>query len=86
LAVFSEIYFPWGWHVDIDGNAVEPGRVNYVLRALRIPAGEHVVTMRFDPQSIHVTDTAATVAVILVFAAVLVALGVWIVRLCKDAE
>ena len=41
LAVFSEVYFPWGWNITIDGKPAEMGRVNYVLRALPIPAGEH---------------------------------------------
>lgn len=69
VAVFSEVFFPWGWEATIDGKPAEIGRVNYVLRAIDIPAGEHTVEMRFDPQSIRVTDHAATAAVILIYAA-----------------
>ena len=69
LAVFSEVYFPWGWDATIDGKSAEIGRVNYVLRALQIPAGEHEIVFRFDPQSIHVTDTIARTAIIIVYLA-----------------
>ena len=69
LAVFSEIYFPWGWHVTVDGQPVEMGRVNYVLRAVNLPAGEHEVIFRFDPKSVHTTETIAYISLILIFAA-----------------
>lgn len=67
VAVFSEVFFPWGWHADIDGEPASIGRVDYLLRAMRIPAGDHTITMTFDPQSIHVTDTVATIAVIIIY-------------------
>lgn len=75
IAVFSEIYFPWGWHATIDGNAAELGRVNYVLRALRVPAGDHKVAMIFDPQSLHATGTVAYACVSLIYMWVLA--GIW---------
>lgn len=59
LAVFSEIYFPWGWHVTIDGKPVVEARANYVLRALNIPAGSHEIVFRFEPTSIAVTEHIA---------------------------
>ncbi len=67
LAVFSEVYFPWGWNVTIDGEPVELGRVDYVLRALPVPAGGHKITMEFRPASIAVTSTIAYVAIIAVY-------------------
>ncbi|MDE6326149.1 MAG: YfhO family protein [Duncaniella sp.] len=73
VAVFSEVFFPWGWTATIDGKPAEIGRVNYVLRALNIPAGDHTVEMRFDPKSLHTTDTLATVAVILIYIAAICA-------------
>lgn len=66
LALFSEVYYPKGWQVTIDGKPVEMLRANYTLRALPIPAGEHRVEFRFDPQSIKVTDTIAYVAMVLI--------------------
>lgn len=52
LAVFSEIYYPEGWHLYIDEEEHEIGRVNYVLRAAVIPAGNHTITMRFVPEAL----------------------------------
>ena len=66
VAVFSEIYYP-GWTVTIDGKETEFGRVNYVLRALKVPAGKHVVTAEFRPRSITVTTGIAYGAIVLIF-------------------
>lgn len=53
LAVFSEIWYgpEKGWQAYIDGEPVEHIRVNYLLRGLRIPAGQHTIEFKFDPQS-----------------------------------
>ena len=81
LVVFSEIYYP-GWTVTIDGKPAELGRVNYVLRALKVPAGKHEVQMTFRPASITTTNTIAYVALLLVVA--LFAIAVW--RNCRKTE
>ena len=52
VAVFSEIYYPHGWHLYIDGQEANLGRVNYVLRAAVIPAGEHTLKMEFVPKAL----------------------------------
>lgn len=70
LAVFSEVFFPWGWHAAVDGTPVEIGRVNYLLRAIALPAGHHKVEMWFDPESLHTTGTVAVISVILIYLAV----------------
>ncbi|MCM1449166.1 MAG: hypothetical protein NC082_02380 [Clostridiales bacterium] len=68
LAVFSEVFFPWGWKATLDnGEPLPIGRVNYLLRAIDLPAGHHTLTMVFDPRSLHVTGTIATIAVILIY-------------------
>lgn len=87
IAVFSEVYFPWGWHVAIDGKEVEgPGRVNYILRALQVPAGEHTVEMTFNPESVNSTVSAATVAVIIIYVSAIAAVVLYFVRRRKSEE
>ncbi len=74
VAVFSEVYFPWGWHVTIDGKEATPGRVDYILRALKIPAGSHEITFTFDPDRLHTADMIARVSIILIYIAAVAAL------------
>lgn len=76
LAVFSEIYFPWGWTATIDGKEAEIGRVNYVLRALKIPAGHHTVRFEFKPSVVTTADTMATVAIVIIYLGLLAVLNV----------
>lgn len=73
IAVFSEIYFPWGWQATVDGTVTPIGRVDYLLRAMRIPAGEHDIVMRFDPPSVHATVTAAYISIGIIYVAVVAA-------------
>ncbi len=87
VAVFSEIYYPHGWHAYIDGEEVALGRVNYVLRALNVPAGEHTITMEFVPDAMRL-DRLSMACVILV---ILLAIGgltypLWKTKVCKKKE
>lgn len=66
LAVFSEVYYPKGWQITIDGEPVEMLRANYTLRALPIPAGDHTIEFKFEPTSIMVTDGIAYVAMLII--------------------
>ena len=58
VVVLSEIYYP-GWTCTVDGEPTGIARANYVLRAIKVPAGEHEVVMSFDPQTVHITETIA---------------------------
>lgn len=86
VAVFSEVYFPWGWEATIDGQPAEIARVNYVLRALVVPAGSHEIVMTFDPASVHSTVTVATVAVIIIYILVIAAIACSIAGSRKETE
>ena len=61
VVVFSEIYYP-GWTATVDGESVEVGRVNYVLRAIKVKPGNHKVVLDFDPQTVKTTEIIAYIA------------------------
>lgn len=73
IAVFSEIYYPDGWHVTIDGQPAELARADYILRTMHVPAGQHTIEMRFDPTSLHVTEGIAYGALALLVIGIIVA-------------
>ena len=75
VVVFSEVYYP-GWSATIDGQPAEPGRVNYILRALNVKAGKHEVVLEFHPSSISTTETIAYVALVALLLAICAALFV----------
>lgn len=50
VAVFSEMYYPHGWNAYIDGQLKEHFKVDYVLRALEVPAGRHTIEFKFEPE------------------------------------
>ena len=86
LAVFSEIFFPWGWSATVDGRPAPIGRVDYVLRAMKIPAGSHEIVMTFDPKSSHVTNTVAMVSVIVIYAFCALAALLWFINCFMKSE
>ena len=56
LAVFSEIYYDKGWNAFVDGNPAPYLRANYVLRAMRVPTGEHTIEFKFEPKSYFIGE------------------------------
>lgn len=65
FAVFSEVYYPVGWNATIDGNPTEIKRVNYILRGLDIPEGEHTVEFKFEPASYYLGNSITLIGSIL---------------------
>lgn len=72
FVVFSEMYYQPGWQAYIDGEPAAHVRANYVLRAMNIPAGEHTVTFRFEPE---VVNTGSSIALASSIILVLIILG-----------
>ncbi|MEM6263824.1 MAG: hypothetical protein AAGI38_15025 [Bacteroidota bacterium] len=77
LAVFSEVYYNSGkgWQFYLDGEPMNHFRVNYVLRAARVPAGKHTIECRFEPDSYFTGETISLIFSILVIVVFLGALG-----------
>jgi hypothetical protein len=75
--VFSEIYYQPGWNAYIDGKPVDHARVNYVLRGLNVPAGEHTVEFKFEPRSYVIGEriSFASSALVLLGALLILARG-----------
>jgi len=55
VAVFSEIYYKDGWNAYVDGKITNHFRVDYVLRAMTIPAGKHIVEFKFEPKTYYLS-------------------------------
>lgn len=80
LLVASEVYYPAGWNAYLDGERVPIHRANYLLRAVAVPAGEHTLEMRFEPQRHTVSIWITGGSTALVYGGVLVLLGLRIRR------
>lgn len=85
LAVFSEIWYgpDKGWKSYIDGQPVDHIRVNYLLRGMRIPAGDHTIVFEFEPTAYYAGEKISLISSLLLL---LLFIGgiVWQVRRSKD--
>ena len=75
FAVFSENYYQPGWQAYIDGKPVSHVQVNYVLRGMNIPAGEHEIVFKFEPQVVKTGSTIALISSILIGLVVIGGIG-----------
>lgn len=66
LCVFSEIYYKEGWKAYIDGKEAPILRANYVLRALEVPAGEHTIELRCEPDTLKTFNIINLIGSILI--------------------
>ena len=74
FVVFSEIFYPYGWVSTIDGMETPHHRVNYILRGIQVPNGEHIIEFRFDPQVVK-TSSKISLASTSIFILLIVLFG-----------
>jgi hypothetical protein len=79
LAVFSEVYYPNGWNVYIDGEPAEHFRANWILRAMVVPAGKHTIEFKFEP-AIYSTGEAISYASSILLLVLVVGYGIILIR------
>jgi hypothetical protein len=70
FTVFSDIYYDKGWNAYIDGELVPHFRVNYVLRAMIVPAGRHTIEFRFEPKSYYMGNKVSLASSLLLILAI----------------
>jgi len=75
LAVFSEIYYNKGWNAYVDGELHPYIRANYTLRAMLIPAGEHIIEFKFEPSAYYTGEKIALIGSILLLLAFIGIIG-----------
>ena len=75
LAVFSEIYYQPGWNATIDGQPADHFRADWILRAMKVPAGEHKIVFEFKPQGYITASYISTFSSFIILLLVLAAIG-----------
>lgn len=70
--VLSEVYYPDGWKAYLDGKAVDIHRVNYLLRGVEVPAGDHELVMKFEEEKFKIANTIALVGSLIIIILVIV--------------
>jgi hypothetical protein len=85
IIVFSEIYYQPGWKAYVDGKPVQHFRANYILRAMRLPAGTHTIDFKFEPEHYYTGEKISKVGSI-VLALFIIAMLVWEIRNKKKSN
>lgn len=67
LAIFSEIYYK-DWNVYVDGELKPYFSADWVLRAMRVPAGKHTIEFKFEPKKYFTGEKISLAACLLLFA------------------
>jgi hypothetical protein len=65
IAVFSDMYYPYGWKAYVDGKETPIAKANYVLRAVKVPAGQHKIEFKFHPDTFYKGNTISLISSLL---------------------
>lgn len=86
LAVFSDIYYEKGWKAFVDGKETPIMKADYVLRSIKIPAGQHKIEFKFHPDSFYSVKPVAIGSSILIIVLCIGALAMGSKKQGTDAE
>jgi hypothetical protein len=86
VLVFSEMYYKNGWNAYIDGQLKDHFKVNYVLRALKVPEGQHTIEFKFEPKVIETGSRITLASSIILGLVILGGLGFTLWRPKKEGE
>ncbi|MEX0360755.1 MAG: YfhO family protein, partial [Allomuricauda sp.] len=75
FAVFSEMHYPKGWNAFVDGKLEPHYKVNYALRGMKVPAGEHTIEFKFEPTVVQMGSQIALASNILLGLIIIGGLG-----------
>lgn len=86
VLVFSEMYYKNGWNAYIDGQLKDHFKVNYVLRALKVPEGQHTIEFKFEPKVVETGSRITLASSIILGLVILGGLGFTLWRPKKEGE
>ncbi|MCL2435358.1 MAG: YfhO family protein [Lentimicrobiaceae bacterium] len=86
IIVFSEIFYPYGWKAYINNQPVEHFRVNYTLRALNVPAGEHHIRFEFVPDTIRRAEPITFISIFIMYGTIVFGIAYAIVKSRKKLK
>jgi len=85
FAVFSEIYYndTKGWNAYLDGKKVSHVRVNYVLRGMAVPSGQHFIEFKFEPKAFYTGQRVSLISSVIVGVVLVLLIGFSIYKQSK---
>lgn len=86
IAVFSEIYYPYGWNAYIDGQPADHFRANYALRAMNVPAGQHHIRFEFRPATVEKWGKVSVACSYIIYLTILGIVGCGIYRVVRKRK
>lgn len=83
ITLFSEVYYPAGWKVYIDGKEGELFRANYILRGVQLPEGDHEIVLSYEPESFKKGAMVSSIASSILILCLLIVIVLYVIRSAK---